>query len=103
LHVQTLPWNCNAAAGPTGSLGLSGKAVQGAIKHTHVVQECQRCGSNSRLNNRCISRQVLTLLGVTAVIVFVVVVVPKLGSSKSTGFRNLIIVLTANFQVAFKT
>lgn len=40
----------------------------------------------------------LTLLGVTAVIVFVVVVVPKLGSRKRTGFRNLIIVLTANFQ-----
>jgi hypothetical protein len=43
---------------------------------------------------------VLTLLGVTAVIVFVVVVVPKLGSSKSAGFRNLIIVLTANFQAS---
>lgn len=42
----------------------------------------------------------LTLLGVTAVVVFVVVVVPKLGSRKSTGFRNLIIVLTANFQAS---
>ena len=49
-----------------------------------------------------ISWQVLTLLGVTAVIVFVVVVVPKLGSSKSAGFRNLIIVLTANFQASLK-
>jgi hypothetical protein len=46
------------------------------------------------------SRQVLTLLGVTAVIVFIVVVVPKLGSRKRTGFRNLIIVLTANFQAS---
>jgi hypothetical protein len=43
--------------------------------------------------------QLLTLLGVTAVIVFLVVIVPKLGTRKGAGFRNLIIVLTANFQV----
>lgn len=43
--------------------------------------------------------QLLTVLGAAAIIIFAVVIVPKLGSSKGSGFRNVIIVLTANFQV----
>ena len=63
------------------------------------------CSAAGTLSHRAFTAcatwlQVLTLLGVTAVIVFVVVVVPKLGSRKRTGFRNLIIVLTANFQAS---
>lgn len=42
--------------------------------------------------------QVLTVVAAVAIIVFAAVVVPKLGSSGS-GFRNVVIILFANFQV----
>lgn len=43
--------------------------------------------------------QVLTVGAAVAIIVFAAVVVPKLGSSGS-GFRNVVIILFANFQVS---
>ncbi len=42
--------------------------------------------------------QALTLVAITAIIVFAVVVVPKLGST-TDGFRNVVIIFFANFQV----
>lgn len=42
--------------------------------------------------------QVLTLGAVIAIVVFAAVVVPRLGSSAS-GFRNVVIILFANFEV----
>ena len=44
--------------------------------------------------------QLLTVLAVTAVIVFAVVIVPKLGRRRADGFRNVIIILFANLQAS---
>lgn len=46
-----------------------------------------------------ITRMLMTVVGAAAIIVFAFVVVPKIGSS-SSGFRNVVIILFANFQIA---
>lgn len=77
--------------------GITTAAVYVLVISVVILRSVMR--SRFQLKSWRITRMVMLVVVIVAVVVFAFVIVPRIGSS-SSGFRNVIIIVFANFQIA---